>query len=399
MAKKKVIILGGGFGGLSAAQQFDRHIQNGNDANLDVILLDRGGSKYIGATHQFVLTGRKTREEVEDIFSADSPKLESVKVVLAEVKKLELQAKKVRTDQGDFDFDDLIISLGVEFDLDAVPGLKEASYNICSIDDILSFKKAIADFDGGTIVVGAARVPYKCPPVPHEMAFVVHDLLEKKGIREKTKLLFTTPFETAVPKANPKPMQSMMDRCRIPCSYQWPMKNIDPENKSILYMNNESIKYDLLLCTYPQRAIQLLRDIPDLCNQDGWIPVNGRTHRTKFEGVYAIGDNCANIVAFPDGRKEGHPKAGGFAEMQGEYVADVIVADELASNEDWLKPTLEMTKGNKCVVEGHGDRGIWVEVDFFSNPNKPKFVVSEPAAELVEDKMQWVEEHRTRWFK
>lgn len=56
---KRVIILGSGFGGITAAQELDAHIAEGNQAKLDVILIDRGGPKTIGATHQFVLSGRK----------------------------------------------------------------------------------------------------------------------------------------------------------------------------------------------------------------------------------------------------------------------------------------------------------------------------------------------------
>lgn len=58
-----------------------------------------------------------------------------------------------------------------------------------------------------------------------------------------------------------------------------------------------------------------------------------------------------------------------------------------------------MTRGNKCVVEGHGGQGVWIEIDFFSNPKGPKVTVSEPGKDLVQTKIAWVDEHRKKWFK
>ena len=393
---KRVIILGGGFGGITAAQELDAHIEDGNQAKLDVILIDRGGTKTIGATHQFVLAGRKTLDEVTEHLSENSLKLQHVKVVVAQIKKLDLSKKKVITDKGGFDYDDLVISLGVDSHPEAVPGLNESSYDICSMKEVIAFKKELAHFKGGTIVVGASRTPYKCPPAPHELSFTTHDLLVEMGIREKTKLLFTTPFETAIPPANPGPVQAMMDECHIPCFYDWTMKEVNAQTKTITYTNGETIKFDLLLCTYPQRSPQVLLDIEGLCNEEGFIPVDGRTHRTKHPGVYAIGDHCATTVSFENDRKVSHPKAGGFAEMQGEYVAKAIIAGDGA---DWSRPPFEMTRGNKCVVEGHGGGGVWVEIDFFSNPKRPIFTVSDPDKGLVHTKIEWVDEHRQKWFK
>lgn len=257
---------------------------------------------------------------------------------MSQIKKLDLSKKQIVTEKGVFDYDDLVISLGVESYPEAVSGLNESSYDICSMEEVIAFKKDLASFDGGTIVVGASRTPYKCPPAPHELALTVHDLLVEMGIREKTKLLFTTPFESAVPPAKPGPMQAMMDECNIPCSYDWTMKEIDAPTKTITYSNGETIKFDLLLCTYAQRSPQLLLDIEGLCNEAGFIPVNGRTHRTKHPGVYAIGDNCANMVPFENNRKISHPKAGGFSEMQGEYVAKVIIT---GGDADWSSHPLK----------------------------------------------------------
>ncbi len=397
--RTRVIILGGGFAGLTAAKTLDEHLNIGNDANLEVTLIDRGGSKYIGATNQFVLAGRKQREAVCNNFTPDSVKLNNVNIVVDEVTQLALAHKKVITQTNVYEFDCLIVSLGIDYYPELVPGLKDAGYNLCSMDDVIKFRQELAEFNGGTVIVGVSGLPYKCPPVVHEMSYVVHDLLVEHGVRDKTALIFTTPFKAAVPVVNPVVMQGMMDECDIKCHYEWNMQSIDSASKTIHYDEGKRLHYDLLLCTYPQKGATLLLETPDLCNDDGWIPVNGRDHRTTFEGVYAIGDNCANKVTFSGGRVEPHPKAGGFALVQGEYVAQVIIHDALhPESAEWTSPPFEMSKGNGCIIEGHGGRGVMFEVNFFDNPDKPSFQVIEPKEGLVEEKMAWVDSHRHTWF-
>lgn len=398
--KKRVVILGGGFAGLTLAQEFDAHIDSGNEANLSVTLIDRGGAKIIGAAYQFVLADRNTREEVTDQLKIDSLKLTHVSLVIGEITAINLENKQIITAGNVVKYDVLVIGLGVDTYAEFVPGLKEGSHDICSMDDVLTFKEKLKHFNGGKIVVSVARLPYKCPPAPHEFSYVIHDILLKRGLREKTELIFVTPMSSAVPPPNPKPNQKLMDECKISCFYDWKMTEVDNKSKNIMFENGKNISFDLMASIFPQKAAKVLRNTPGLCNEEGWISVDGRTLRTQISNVYALGDNAAHRVIFTGNKEFGHPKAGGFAEVQARYVAKTIIADALSENlTDWEKPPLEMSESGKCVLEGPGDTGFEIDIDFFSNPDKPIFQVSDPQAGLVKDKMEWVDEHRKKWFK
>jgi sulfide:quinone oxidoreductase len=115
---------------------------------------------------------------------------------------------------------------------------------------------------------------------------------------------------------------------------------------------------------------------------DGYIPVDSRTLKTRYPGVYAVGD-CATV---------GVPKAGVFSEGAGRVVARSLIAKlrgkEEADGYDGL---------GSCYIEFGGGRIGRVDVDFLSGPT-PTGTFQEPSSALVAEKQQFGSSRRARWF-
>jgi sulfide:quinone oxidoreductase len=118
------------------------------------------------------------------------------------------------------------------------------------------------------------------------------------------------------------------------------------------------IPFDLLLAIPPHRVPGVVREA-GLAGPSGWIPVEPRTLRTRFEGVYAVGD----VTAIPLSNGGALPKAGVFAQAEGEVVA-ARVADTLAGRE----PDARFEGEGLCFLETGRGMASAVQGRFLAEP-------------------------------
>lgn len=116
--------------------------------------------------------------------------------------------------------------------------------------------------------------------------------------------------------------------------------------------------------------------------EDGYVPVDSRTLKTRFPGVYAVGD-VATV---------GVPKAGVFSEG----AARVVAAEVLATIRNGEQPKGYDGQGF-CYVEFGDGRVGRVDVDFLSGP-KPTGTFHEPSVTLGAEKQEFGSSRRARWF-
>jgi len=116
--------------------------------------------------------------------------------------------------------------------------------------------------------------------------------------------------------------------------------------------------------------------------EDGWVPVNPKNLKTRFPGVYAIGDVTS----------VGTPKAGVFSEGAARVVAASLIA-ELQGGE---QPSAYDGAGS-CYIEFGRDLVGRVDVDFLSGPS-PTGSFSDPSLTLVAEKAQFGSSRKARWF-
>ena len=99
-----------------------------------------------------------------------------INFIESEINSIDLTKKHVNTSQGEILFDYLVIALGAEYDIHAVPGSQNA-YSFWDFQSARKLRRRLSRFKKGKIILAAAKPPYKCPPAPFETAMLILSLI------------------------------------------------------------------------------------------------------------------------------------------------------------------------------------------------------------------------------
>lgn len=306
----QVLVLGAGFGGLEVAAGLSERF----GADIEVTLIDRNEHFMFGFSKLDVMFGRLTEEEASHPYSQlDKP---GVKHVRAAILSIDPVAKRVETDSGSFEADYLVVALGADLDPSATPGLLECGHEYYSVAGALAARRALNNFDGGRVVIGVTSTPFKCPPAPSETAFLVHDLLVSRGLRERSEIALVMPLRTPVPPV-PAASEALLEAFAergIAWHPQKVIERLEPASRELVLDDGTTMPFDLFLGV-PRHVVPKVVAESGMA-LEGWIPVDPLTLQTSHPDVFAIGDVTS----------VGTPKAGIFAEGQGAVVVDAIAA-------------------------------------------------------------------------
>lgn len=184
---KRVLILGGGFGGIAAAHRLKHKL---GDA-VEVILVDRRPYFMVGFRKSWALVGESPLEAGQK--PIDGLSRLGVDVRRATIEAIQPQEKSATIDGERIQADALIVALGAELNPSAVPGFDEYAYNVYDLNDIPRAEKALNDFKGGRLVIGVFGAPYKCPPAPLEMAMLIHEKFKKNNVQASIEVFTPQP--------------------------------------------------------------------------------------------------------------------------------------------------------------------------------------------------------------
>jgi len=201
---KHVVILGAGFGGLELASRLSDSVTD----EVRVTLIDQNDGFTFGFAKLGILFEGKDAAAVR-IPYRDLAK-PGVEFRQEQVTAIDPATRSVTTDRGSYDADILVVALGADYDLDATPGFAEGGLEYYSIAGAERMRDALPAFTGGTILIGVLGQPFKCPPAPFEGAFLLHDQLVERGIRDQTELRVIAPMAAPVP-ITPEVSQQFLD--------------------------------------------------------------------------------------------------------------------------------------------------------------------------------------------
>ena len=372
----RVLILGAGFGGLELATALDDAL----GADVEVTVVDKADGFVFGFSKLDVMFGRTTADHVVHRYADAAPS--RVRFLQSTVRSIDPVARRVETDAGPLDGDVLVVALGADLHPDATPGLVEAGHEFYTVAGAFALREVLDAFPGGDVVVAVTSTPFKCPPAPSETALLVHDHLRDRGLLDRSTVSLVMPLGSPIPpspQASAALLAEFAER-GIVWRPESLVRSLDPERKVAALADGSEIPFDLLLAVPVHRAPQVVVDSG--LTEDGWIPVDPLTLRTRFEDVYAVGDVTS----------VGTPKAGVFAEGQAAVVAAQLVARARGA-------TTAVTYDGRgiCYLEfGDGEVGK-VDVTFRSG-QAPTGDLAGPSRQLAGDKATFGADRVGRWF-
>jgi len=377
-----LLILGGGFGGLSAANEIRNNLSS---SQIEITVIDKKDWFMVGFTKLWIIRGTRTFEN--SIGSLTELIKKEINFVREEVLQIDLQNKKIKTTNKILSYDFLIISMGAVLAPEQIPGLSENGMNLYDHTQLTEIHNKIKKMKSGNLVISIMGMPYKCPPAPFEASLLINSMLKEEGVRESVQIHFYSPAAITLPAAGPEISQQILnlinsenivfhDSCKI--------KSV--EKNKLIFQNGIEANFDLLLAIPPHVAPKVVYE-SGLAKEGGFIPIN-RDCKTTFENVYAVGD--VTTLSVTDTMAV--PKAGVFAEGEALTVAQNIISKINAKEES----SLFNGKGG-CFIESGRDTASLIEVDMFSEP-KPSAKLTEFTAKHLDEKIQFEKERLSKWL-
>jgi sulfide:quinone oxidoreductase len=381
---RNIVLVGAGFGGLALAEQLNDVAASGAAV---VTLVDRKTHFSMGFSLQWVLMGRRQPEEGMRPYR--SMLAGHVRFVHDEIVAIDTAAKTVHTRTRDLPYDDLVIAAGAAMDPGRIPGLAESSHNLCAVDHVLQLREALAEVDSGAVVIAVSATPFKCPPAPYEYALLIDEILRERGVRDRVRVVLTTPEPHPMPAAGPRigaVVASWMADRGVELHVEHRITSVDPVGRRITYESGFELDYAVFGAMWPHQAPKVVRDA-GLTNEMGFVPVEFGTFKTATPDVYAVGDVAATRL--PSDKP--HPKSGMFAEAQATVVGRNLAAQITGTPEEAYPG-----KG-ACFFEMGGDMATAVEADLLPLEG-PRMTMQPPSAEGLELKARFETERFARWF-
>jgi sulfide:quinone oxidoreductase len=374
--KLRVVVLGAGFGGLELSTILSEALAD----RLDLTLIDKNDSFVFGYSKLDVMFGRETPEAVRLAYkNLIKP---GVRFRQEAVTAIDPQTRRVTTHGGTYDADVLVVALGADYDIAATPGLVEGGNEFYTSAGAERLREVLPTFSKGRAIVGVTSTPFKCPPAPSEAALLLHDHLTGRGVRGACEISLVMPFGTPIPPspATSRALLAGFAERGITFIPNRLVRALDPAGRAAILDDDSEMPYDLFLGIPKHR-------VPDVVaasglSEDGWIPVDPTDLKTRFPGVYAIGDVTS----------VGTPKAGVFSEGAARIVAAALIAEFQGGEQ----PPAYAGAGS-CYIEFGAKLVGRVDVDFLSGPSPTGSFIA-PSLALVQEKQLFGSSRRARWF-
>src|SRR3954447_11746265 len=295
--KRHVLILGAGFAGLELATRLSETLPDA----VRITLLDRNDSFQFGFSKLEVMLGRESADGVRMPYR-DIAK-EGVEFRQETVVGIDPVARRVATDVGvpdahflivalggDQDIavhaaDFLIVAMGADYDMAATPGLETGGHEYYTLAGAERLRDALAEFEGGRVLVSVLGQPFKCPPAPFEGSFLLHEHFTRQGIRDAVQMATTFPMQRPVP-VTPEVSQLFREGLAARGIEELPQQlvtSIDPAARVAHLASGATMPYDLFVGIPVHRAPDPLAAAGLAVN--GWVPVDQTNLRTRFPNV------------------------------------------------------------------------------------------------------------------
>jgi sulfide:quinone oxidoreductase len=375
----RVLVLGGGFGGIAAAVALRTQLATDDE----VVLVDRRDEFVMGLRKTWHLLGMSPLAYGTRHLAQLGER--GIQVIRGEISDIDPAAPGATVDGESIEADALVVALGAAHAMDAVPGLAEHGVNVWSREGLEHAHQSVDEFRGGRVLVGIFGMPHSCPPAPYELALLLSDRLDERGIEAEVSVF--TPAPISLPIVGAAGCATLDGRLlERGIGFLPAHAATEVTDGSVAFANGEIAPFDLLLAVPPHRVPPVLIE-SGLAEAGGWVTVDRSTLETARPGVWAIGDCTA--IGLSNGMTL--PKAGLFAQHEGEAVAARIAAKLRGE-----PATATFDGSGACFLEMGGDEASMIRGDFFADP--PAVELTPPTHAQRQEKERFEADRLTAWF-
>jgi sulfide:quinone oxidoreductase len=358
----RILILGGGVGGTLTANLLIKKLRRQVKAGeVTITVVDQTGQHTYQPGFMYIAMGGERADRLQ---RPERGLLDPrVSLVIGEVEKVDEPSQTVHLSDGErLGYDYLVLATGARIVPEEIEYFGQEAHHFYTAEAALKLRKALDSFTGGTIVIGIAGMPYKCPPAPLEVAFLIESELRERGLRERSELHFCSPIgraftiETVSEMATP-----VLESKGIELHIFFNVETIEPQRHVVQSLEGEELRYDLLILVPPHKGQRFLIDSGLAPAPGGWLPTDRATLQVGgLPNVFALGDATDLPLS----------KAGSTAHFEAPVVTERIVAavegrEVDHKRGDYLGKVL-------CFFEIGDGKGTLLQFDYEHPPRPPK---------------------------
>ena len=320
--KAKVVVIGGGYGGATAA----KYVRMLSDYKIDVVLIEPSNAFVSCPMSNLVVGGSRQMADITTSYDG-LRKNHGVRVVKDKATAIDTDKKMVSLSSGNrIAYDKLVVSPGVELMMDSIEGLDAAQDAGLIVQawkagpETLALRKQLESMqDGGVFAITIPEAPYRCPPGPYERACQVAWYFKNNKPRSKVLILDANPDVTSKGPLFKKVWAEMYPGM-VEYRGQHKTTAVDGSKGIIKFDVQEDVKANVINALPSMRAGTIAQQagFNNMANKR-WCGVNYQSFEsTAANEVYVLGDS---IQIAP-----GMPKSGHMANSHGKVAAAAIVA-------------------------------------------------------------------------
>jgi sulfide:quinone oxidoreductase len=315
---RRIVILGGGTGGNLTANRLHRHYKH---RDVEITVVDQDDHHIYQPGLLFVPFGLAHHNEIVRPRQAQLHK--DINFVLQAIDRVDLDRDTVVLEDGrELPYDVLVIATGVGLALDETegltgPGWNEKVFTFYDLAGATALESALAEFEGGKLVVNVVDMPIKCPVAPLEFCFLADWYFTERGIRDKVDISYATPLDGAFTKpVASAALTSLLEEKGVNLITEFNTGEVDGEEGKLVGFDGREVPFDLAVVIPLHSGAAYVGRSEGLGDDLNFVPTDKRTLQTLAKpNVFALGD-ATNVPA---------SKAGSVTHFEGEILVDNII--------------------------------------------------------------------------